>query len=233
MTRYLLCLSLFSLAVEAQVAECGADVCVGDTGQAVQLGGTVKETRGARADGGVAALQPVVTGASLVLQSIQPTGTSVLPDVIVRSSNVHDGGTILSVRNGNAEVFSVTPAGASGVVSSTTVTATTVAQLKYVVTVGVDAGSVRSGGVYVPIANPDDGGTSMVQRIQYGYGVLSSNDYVVTFNPAFAGIPGCRCSAVNATAAACGLKAVPSASAATFTGTNATDAIYWECIGPK
>lgn len=112
MTRYLLCAALVSMSAEAQIAPCGNATCVGNDPGDVKLGGTLLETRGARPDGGVAALRPVVPGASLVLQSIQPTGTSVLPDVIIGSTNAHDGGTILSVRNGTSEVFAITPAGA-------------------------------------------------------------------------------------------------------------------------
>lgn len=98
---------------------------------------------------------------------------------------------------------------------------------------GVDAGSVRVAGIYVPIATSDDGGIGRGQRIQHGYGILSSNDYTATFNPAFSTIPSCSCGAVNATAAACGLKAIPSVSAAVFRGANASDAIYWQCTGDK
>lgn len=114
MTRYLLCLALLATTVEAQIAPCGNATCVGNSPGDVNLGGTLLETRGARPDGGVAILQPVVAGASLVLQSIKPTGTPGTPDVIIRSSNVHDGGTILSVRSGNTELFAVTPAGVTG-----------------------------------------------------------------------------------------------------------------------
>lgn len=112
MTRFVLVVALFAATAEAQIAPCGSATCVGNDPGDVKLGGTLLETRGARPDGGVAALRPVVPGASLALQSVQPTGTSVRPDVIIGSTNVHDGGTLVSFRNGNIEVATISAAGA-------------------------------------------------------------------------------------------------------------------------
>lgn len=147
MRPLVLVVALLAVAADAQIAPCGNATCVGDSPGDVKLGGTVLETRGPRPDGGLAVLQPVVPGASLELQSVQPTGTSALPDVIIRSSNVHDGGTILSVRNGNVEIFAIAPSGVRGItgvldggpISASSLTVTGASVL----------GAVDAGGLYV------------------------------------------------------------------------------------
>lgn len=128
-----------------------------------------------------------------------------------RSTPIHvEGNLYVSSTDGG---FSVS---GTGGVTATTVTATT-----------VTVASTKA-----VVSSQQDGGTGQM-RFLSGYGVLAGNDLAVTFNPAFAAIPDCVCSSVNATAAACGVKAIPSASAVTFRGANATDPIYWSCHGAK
>lgn len=119
MVRLAIVLSL-SLGVGERVTPCGSAVCVGNTGQDIQLGGTVLETRGSYLpDGGMAALRPVVTGAVLTLQGTQSSGAVVNPDVIIGSLNTHtaaaDGGhlSIVSFRNGSTELLGVNVSGVS------------------------------------------------------------------------------------------------------------------------
>lgn len=113
-----------------------------------------------------------------------------------------------------------------------TVTVSGTGKVTQVIATSVDAGAVRVQGSYTLISTEQDGGVTQM-RLLTGYGVAGSNDLAVTFNPAFSAIPDCVCSSVNATAAACGVKAIPTASAVTFRGANASDAMYWSCHGPK
>jgi hypothetical protein len=135
--RFVIATSILVAAVAFGQAAyvCDTAACVGSTGQDVNLGGTVIETRGPRPDGGQAILKPAV--ASAVLQVLgNQSRTSTLPDVIIGGSNARDGGSpIVSIRTGGYEVWSVAGSGAIAQGAST-LGATTISRL----TVTSDAG---------------------------------------------------------------------------------------------
>lgn len=113
---------LLAVAAEAQVPparQCDGPVCVGVDGQDVNLGGTVLETRGPYPDAGLAVLKPIVADATLELQGIQAVGNPGRPDVVIRSQRAHDGGTIISFRNNQTEIFAVTASGTTTTGSET------------------------------------------------------------------------------------------------------------------